>query len=780
MTWLKWAMLLLCIGCCQVQAFSADGGTSQPRVAVVYSMLSGGTYSTEFDAPGKLLGWSVDKYVNTDAPTLMKKLPEYQFVVFLTAGNFTQQQNFGAYASEWMSFLNGGGGLVILDANYDNLFSGLLYALGDEFRIKSETIKLSASPDMSQSVRFPIEHPLLTIPTDVKEGFRLKRGNWGEFVSWPKSWTSLVETTGRSVALYRPVGKGGVLALSNASFYGAPYDTIIAGLMTNLRVYLLGQATGIKVVGMDIGAEVAGQRDVKVSLKNESNASQKLGLRITTPEGTRSEGSQTVAQGETAVLSVPMLLSPEPKQTLLVDLMVGDKTVMQAQRRINVHRPLELWVPDAHLSAVKKYVRVLASVYSAKSELTGELVFNIEGRPVGKCPIKLGENRLNVVFNNVAVGKHSVKAQLVVDGKVLSEDQFSLMVTDQTPVSACVDGRMVVDGKDFLPLGFYHVSWRLTPEHRQRFLEESAAAGFTVAHIGFNGKEDGVRALKEAEKLGIRLMPEGIGEAFEPYMGYKSIIAWSLADEVDLTIPNERESFGARSVRAREKDPSRLTYTLVYRTDSMTTWAGSTQMLGTDHYPVPGTVSTVYGHLRQLVTACERVDTVPFAAIQCFGYQGGALGFNRVPTAAEVRNMTWQALAAGTRGILIYAWADLIPNGAETIIAFDVRWYPELYTGLKKLPGEILPLQPFLLRGQRSQLASKTSPDVVGAVWTLDASSLVVLINTATTEQQVETKLPDDLRKGSIVGPEAKGLSLNGGVILGRLAPLSVEVMTLK
>jgi len=145
----------------------------------------------------------------------------------------------------------------------------------------------------------------------------------------------------------------------------------------------------------------------------------------------------------------------------------------------------------------------------------------------------------------------------------------------------------------------------------------------------------------------------------------------------------------------RDVDPSHLVYTTVANPDLLDQYAPYVDVFSNDPYPLAsGNTNTV---AVANATARARAAVGPGRALwmvpQCFGYTKGPWV---IPTPAQERSMTYQAIIEGANGLIWYTYDD---------IQFKVLDHPELWAMLKQLTSEIKALTPTLLEpaadGQR-------------------------------------------------------------------------------
>ena len=114
--------------------------------------------------------------------------------------------------------------------------------------------------------------------------------------------------------------------------------------------------------------------------------------------------------------------------------------------------------------------------------------------------------------------------------------------------------------------------------------------------------------------------------------------------------------------------------------------------------------------------------------VQAFGWnwiQESQVGKQRRPTEAEIRNMAWQAIAGGARGLIFFAYGYLCRDMPRRE-PVDVLW-PELVRIAREIKGH----ERMLLAPDTKPLPdADLPPGVVGRIWRMDGEAWRVLVNT--------------------------------------------------
>lgn len=276
----------------------------------------------------------------------------------------------------------------------------------------------------------------------------------------------------------------------------------------------------------------------------------------------------------------------------------------------------------------------------------------------------------------------------------------------------------IVDGKPFFPLGFYGST---SDQH----LEELADSPFNcLLNYGTN-HEPKARMLAYLDKLqarGLKLIycmndvyptatyleklgwegikgNDAIAEAvIKAYRDHPAILAWYLNDELPRSLVPRLEEYYER---VKALDPGRPCYTVLCEMAEVRYFAGTTDVMGVDPYPVPKSPLTVVSDWMDASNAAVGARKPTWLVPQAFAwYQYKPQGSNRArkptdaelktgraPTYDEERCMTYLALAHGARGLIYYCYYDLrvLPQ------------YAEMWAGLKKIAAEVKHLSPVLL-----------------------------------------------------------------------------------
>ncbi|WP_404784031.1 hypothetical protein [Altericista sp. CCNU0014] len=300
-------------------------------------------------------------------------------------------------------------------------------------------------------------------------------------------------------------------------------------------------------------------------------------------------------------------------------------------------------------------------------------------------------------------------------------------------ISIRPNGSLAIDRRPFFPMGFYHVSWGISSARQIRHLEDIAAAGFNTVHVSANDWASHAKLLQRAHRLGVYVVSEHHLDPLEFVRRFKNepaVLAWNLADDVDNGKRTPLEVM-ALNRKIRAADPNHLTYISGYSKD-LQKFARCADILGRQSYPIRNhTTDELSKTHSEIAEIAEITATAPqqalFANLQTFPWEvAGPPERGTVPDTLEVRNMTYQALLGGAKGILYYTY-------------YDEAWFlpdrPQLWQGLKALNREVQSLSPFFLDGTFEPLTFSSKP-LKGGIWTKGEKSLWAIANTSVDRSQ--------------------------------------------
>ena len=354
---------------------------------------------------------------------------------------------------------------------------------------------------------------------------------------------------------------------------------------------------------------------------------------------------------------------------------------------------------------------------------------------------------------------------------------LSINTKENSTVKIRSDGTTMIDGKPFFPFGFYHVSWQSTTNERMKHLKEIAAAGFNTIHASFirsESLEDYEEFLDVAESLDVYVLTEfgrdNSAMVVNEFKDRSAVLGWSIADDVDdgSFTPKEVLEFHQH---VKGLDPNHLTYISGF-SDEIIRFANCSDVVAFQSYPIRVGKQWKYSTYSQLSMVRKALDESHgtfYANLQAFNWaivSPSEFKEARQPTFDEVRNMTYQALLAGVKGIIYYTYHDG---------AWDLPQYPDLWEGIQSLVPEINNLSPILLEGDLKEIDTGVE-NVLAGVWILENQALAIIINTSPEKSaEISIELPTNKAR-AIFSNRYDNLSIEKNKLSGVLTPLDIAV----
>ena len=375
------------------------------------------------------------------------------------------------------------------------------------------------------------------------------------------------------------------------------------------------------------------------------------------------------------------------------------------------------------------------------------------------------------------------------DGGQLGSADMDFTRVEKLPQRTVVfdaQGRTIVDGKPFFPLGMY---WGGISTNK---LEIYAKGPFNclMPYASPSSKdlmdlchEHGIKVIYSVKDIfsGTHWAPKGINtEADEvayikgrvaKFKDHPALLAWYLNDEMPLTM---LPRLTARRDLMEELDPGHPGWVVLYQYDQIQDYLPSFDVIGTDPYPIPqpaGRAALWTRATARGTAGCKPLWQVPqafdWAAYRKTPEEKAKC---RAPTEAELRSMCWQCIACGANGLVMYSWFDLWkePNG----VPFAQRWAEVCRVG-----QEIKDQFPVLLAAGPAPSVSGAPDELAVRTWGKDGAAYVLVVNTTDKPFSASLTLSDPFAAATAVfGPEPKLAGTSLGLALSPLEPALVRL----
>ncbi len=338
--------------------------------------------------------------------------------------------------------------------------------------------------------------------------------------------------------------------------------------------------------------------------------------------------------------------------------------------------------------------------------------------------------------------------------------------TARSQVALRGDGAILVNREPFFPVGFVHMSSAGDDQRRSSDLQMIAAGGFNVMQATVKPGDGAF--LDEAEALGVRVVasaadPDTSKAAVKSLKGKRSLLGWNVAEDADNGKQFPKDVVALKK-DVKALDPDHLTYITCGDHERCGNFFEGGDVIGLKSFPVPdshlGGTSGIFESARK---ASEERPRTFIGVIQSWVPKD-----KRAPNAEEVRNMTYQALIQGARGILFHAYLDK---------DWDMDRQPDLFNGIRVVASEINSLRAVLLEGKLRRLNPKAE-GVYAGVWAHSGRLYLAVANASGEPRRVSIAMP-----GGVAGPglpqfrvPPRRLVLEGSILLGELAAGQVHV----
>lgn len=351
----------------------------------------------------------------------------------------------------------------------------------------------------------------------------------------------------------------------------------------------------------------------------------------------------------------------------------------------------------------------------------------------------------------------------------------TLLRNDVVNAAHRADGTVTVDGRPLFPLGFYHISWAAggTIAQRRADVCRLGASGFNLMATEPINDED-VATYRDfldlARQCGVYVLSYGLKtNTVNAIKSHPAVLGFKLADDSNaLVSPGEVRK---RNLSMKKLAPDKLTYislSVGYNRPE-TPYFGTSDLVGNQSYPVGNDdINVTYRVMRSAVQSALAQRSVPIANLQTFSWGKG----KPLPSPAELRNMTYQAVMAGVKGILYYAYRSQ---------EVDLNREPRLWGEAQALAREIALLSPALLESRRTELSSGNGKQPVVVVFQGTGGHYLLALNNSRRERQkVSLALPGRPDEWRSVSGRPSALRVSGVQVTGELAPLEVAVYRLR
>ena len=252
------------------------------------------------------------------------------------------------------------------------------------------------------------------------------------------------------------------------------------------------------------------------------------------------------------------------------------------------------------------------------------------------------------------------------------------------------DGTVLVDGKPFFPIGIYHVcECERNGNSVETAFRDLKAAGFNMVHRHkANIAEKDFLSLADRYGLKVFQVPapsykhDFVEESnIADYRSHPSVLAWYLADDTAGHSTPEEVSFRHRIAKAL--DPARLTLQADFvmmdgSNCRYPRYVHTSDVYLPELYPVfwknpqGSEVSEIVRDMKRIRSEIEAAGN-PLKSVWPIIQHFDGWGWQRFPTFAELRAMSWESIVHGGKGIVWYVYHSRSGRG-RGVVASDEYW----------------------------------------------------------------------------------------------------------
>lgn len=354
----------------------------------------------------------------------------------------------------------------------------------------------------------------------------------------------------------------------------------------------------------------------------------------------------------------------------------------------------------------------------------------------------------------------------------------------------------IVDGKPFFPLGLFTGHGPATDE-AIKVLDEIADSPFnTITNYGINEAsiQQIRRYLGAVNKRGLKIIysikdfyegtqyyPGRVGHyrgeeemtrgVIREFKNHPAILAWYLNDELP---PKYIPRLAKRYKLVKALDPNRPTWIVLYQVNELKSYRDTTDIMGTDPYPIPRSSVSMVGEWTQLTRKAvgpkRAVWMVPQAHNTSIYLKDGTKYAG--PTFDEMRCMAYQCLVHGANGLIFYSFFDL----KRDPLGFESRW-----VDVKQLGAEIKSLIPILLSTEeppKVQLSSGVRY-IHFSTRRHDGKLYILAVNVSREEQDAEFTISEGVKEARVLF-EDRSLPVEKYRLTDKFQPIAVHVYKMK
>lgn len=279
-------------------------------------------------------------------------------------------------------------------------------------------------------------------------------------------------------------------------------------------------------------------------------------------------------------------------------------------------------------------------------------------------------------------------------------------------------GTLLVNGQPFFPIGLYLYHWD------DNVRKEVLSQGFNTVIYGVTPKN-----LPELRANNLYTIPYGTPE-WLAVRHDPAILAWYLADEPEGW-GKTPEMMVAEHEKIQSIDGTRPIGLCHFLWDALTKYKDASDYVLSDVYPImpnhDGRIISISDHIEQL-HAIHGPSFPVWPVIQIFGGPTCDNGKWGMPTADEVRMMTYLALAHRAKGMMFFSYQPT---------------FKETWAAAKQMVTELKALTPFFISRSKELPVKCSDGGMHCRCVQVGKSGLVILVNPTKAEIRADVSIAD-------------------------------------
>lgn len=415
----------------------------------------------------------------------------------------------------------------------------------------------------------------------------------------------------------------------------------------------------------------------------------------------------------------------------------------------------------------------------------------------------------STITSDKAIAPNTESKSAAANSKAVVKPSEKAIVKKKIPARAIqsrsgtyIDGNgfTIVNGRRFFPMGIYvgkgpkEGAWATSDDNLQRI----SAAGFnTILAYTYGNRGNAEGYMSRANANGLKViysltdMYNDAGDKFQLKLSKEStvstfvqnlkdspnLLAWYINDELGV---GEEASVSSMYQTVRGLDAQHIIFQVNNDPGALSLYSRTSDVIGTDPYVVAGNDFTSLKRVTDWTNSAGNVarnQKGVWQVVQMFDkkFQKPNLA-SHPPTLNEMRNISYQSLIGGAKGLMFYAYHwlyfgyDASGKKIYSEAAFNKRW-PDV----KRLINEVNGITPIILKNNKVPLISTGSKDVKYQAWSYNNNLYIVFANTEKKVSFINIKVPGGWAlSGKYTGVS---VSLQGNDLKMNCAPLTSNVL---